>query len=83
MLSELFQIRFGTNEESSTAKMAPGLKNLFKREAPAEEEVIEEDVEIQEEVTTLGTVHFGKHLHKVKITSSTIATTTLEGKRNS
>ncbi|CAO1358349.1 unnamed protein product [Diamesa hyperborea] len=51
--------------------MAPGLKNLFKREAPAEEEVVEEDVEIIEEVTTLATTHFGKHLHKVKITTST------------
>lgn len=58
--------------------MAPGLKNLFKREAPAEEEVAEEEVE--EEVTTLATHHFGKHLHKVKITTST-TTEAGEGKQ--
>lgn len=49
--------------------MAPGLK-LFKREAPEEEG---EDVE--SEATTLATHIFGKHLHKVRITTPT---TTLE-----
>lgn len=64
--------------------MAPGLKNLFKREAPAEEEVVVVEEEIEEEVTTLATHHFGKHLHKVKITTSTTteANDGIGGKRN-
>lgn len=49
--------------------MAPGMKDLFKREAPNEDDVPDEEAE--EEVTTMATHHFGKHLHKVKITTST------------
>lgn len=50
--------------------MAPGLKKLFKRQAPEEE-----GEEGEEEPTTLATHIFGKHLHKVRITTPT---TTLE-----
>jgi hypothetical protein len=46
--------------------MAPGLR-LFKRQA--------EDEEVEEDATTPETKIFGKHLHKVKITTPT---TTLE-----
>jgi hypothetical protein len=59
--------------------MAPGLSmRLFKREAPEEEEgeAIEED---EPETTTLATHIFGKHLHKVRITTPT---TTLETEGN-
>lgn len=52
--------------------MAPGLK-LFKREA--DETAAEEAEEVEEEVSTLATHIFGKHLHKVRITTPT---TTLE-----
>lgn len=50
--------------------MAPGLK-LFKRQA-------EEGDEGEEEPTTLSTHIFGKHLHKVRVTT-TSATSTTEG----
>lgn len=55
--------------------MAPGLKQLFKRQAEPikpEEEAVEDG---EEEQTTLATHIFGKHLHKVRITTPT---TTLE-----
>lgn len=52
--------------------MAPGLHRLFKREAAAGEEEMEE----QSAETTLATHIFGKHLHKVRITTPT---TTTEG----
>jgi hypothetical protein len=44
--------------------MAPGLR-IVKRQA---EEIEEEE----EEVTTIATKIFGKHLHKVKVTTSTL-----------
>jgi hypothetical protein len=44
--------------------MAPGLR-IVKRQAEEEEE--EEEME-----TTVATKIFGKHLHKVKVTTSTI-----------
>lgn len=53
--------------------MAPGLKQLFKRQV--EEEADEGGEEEGSETTTLATKYFGKHLHKVKITTPT---TTLE-----
>jgi len=56
--------------------MAPGLR-LFKREAAAGAEE-EEEIE-DEETTTLATHIFGKHLHKVRITTPT-TTTEAEGK---
>lgn len=56
--------------------MAPGLgMRLFKREAPEEADVEEGEPE----VTTLATHIFGKHLHKVRITTPT---TTLETEGN-
>lgn len=55
--------------------MAPGLKKLFKRQAEVEEE------EGEEEATTLATKLFGKHLHKVKVTTPTTTVVT-EGKPN-
>lgn len=55
--------------------MAPGLR-LFKREAPEEAD----PEEGESEVTTLATHIFGKHLHKVRITTPT---TTLETEGNS
>lgn len=54
--------------------MAPGLK-LFKREAPEEE--VDEEGDGEPEATTLPTHIFGKHLHKVRITTPT---TTIQGK---
>lgn len=51
--------------------MAPGLHDIVKRQA--------EDYE-EEEVTTLATKIFGKHLHKVKITTPG-PTTEAEGKQ--
>lgn len=55
--------------------MAPGLKQLFKRQVAEEGEGDEGVEEETSETTTLQTVIFGKHLHKVKITTPT---TTLE-----
>jgi hypothetical protein len=55
--------------------MAPGLR-IFKREAPEEETAVDEE---EPETTTLATHIFGKHLHKVRITT---ATTTLETEGN-
>ena len=58
--------------------MAPGLKQLFKRQAealkPEDEEVVDDEEETTT-TTTLATHIFGKHLHKVRVTT---ATTTLE-----
>lgn len=44
--------------------MAP---QIYKREAPEEEEINEEELE----VTTYPTKIFGKHLHKVKLQTTT------------
>jgi hypothetical protein len=51
--------------------MAPGLHQIFKRQA--------EEYEDEEQVTTIATKIFGKHLHKVKITTPG-PTTEAEGK---
>lgn len=56
--------------------MAPGIHRLFKREAEAEKEGGEEVEYEDEPTTTLATKIFGKHLHKVRITTPT---TTTEG----
>lgn len=53
--------------------MAPGMKQLFKRQAEEEGEEGGDD-EISE-TTTIHTVIFGKHLHKVKIDKTTPTTT--------
>lgn len=58
--------------------MAPGLHRLFKREA-AEKEVEEAEYE-DEPATTLATKIFGKHLHKVRITTPSTTTEGEEGK---
>lgn len=56
--------------------MAPGLKQLFKRQAePGKPEEEEEVEEAEEEPTTLATHIFAKHLRKIKTTTPT---TTLE-----
>jgi hypothetical protein len=55
--------------------MAPGLHRIFKRQA----EKIEEDYEEEEPKTTIATKIFGKHLHKVRITTTTVSTETEEG----
>lgn len=51
--------------------MAPGLKQLFKRQAepvPPEEEGVED---VEGEPATIATHIFGKHLHKVRLTTPT------------
>lgn len=58
--------------------MAPNLHRLFKREAA---EKVEEEIEYEDEPsTTLATKIFGKHLHKVRITTPTTTTEGDEGK---
>lgn len=59
--------------------MAPGLARLIvKREAPAPAEEVEY-VDEEPQATTLATHIFGKHLHKVRVTTPT-TTTVEEGK---
>lgn len=58
--------------------MAPGLHRLFKRAAGDKEEVEYEDEEPI--TTTLATKVFGKHLHRVRVTTPTTTTTEDEGK---
>lgn len=61
--------------------MAPGLKQLFKREAEPEtpEEDVGEDGE-ESAMTTMGTKIFGKLHHQHRSTSTTVATVS-EGER--
>lgn len=58
--------------------MAPGLHRIIKRQA---EKVEETDYEEADDTvtTTLATKIFGKHLHKVRITTTTVAAETEEG----
>jgi hypothetical protein len=56
--------------------MAPGLHRIFKRQA---EKANEEDYEEEEPKTTIATKIFGKHLHKVRVTTTTVSTETEQG----
>jgi len=60
--------------------MAPGLDRvLVKRQAGTQAEE-DEYIDEEQKSTTLGTHIFGKHLHKVRITTPS-TTTELEGKQ--
>ena len=60
--------------------MAPGLGRLIvKRQAGTQAEE-EEYTDEEQKSTTLGTHIFGKHLHKVRVTTSS-TTTEMEGKQ--
>lgn len=59
--------------------MAPNLHRLFKREAAQKVEEVEYEEE-EEPATTLATKIFGKHLHKVRVSTPTTTTEGEEGK---
>lgn len=60
--------------------MAPSLQRLFKREAVADKAGEEIEYEDETPPTTLATKIFGKHLHKVRITTITTTTEGEDGK---